>query len=534
LFVYVVIFFCINSDNYSFSKIRSVRNKVPGKLRNIAEKQQKLANYRQPPNNIEAEQLIIGAILTNNEAINKIGDFLRPEHFYEPIHQRIYESILRFNDRGLIADPVTLRNYFDKDEGLSDLGGASYLAKIAGMASGIINVMDLASIVYSLAISRSLIDIGEEVVNHAYDSSGELRASEQIEKAEHKLFQLASEGNSDSYFAHLKSSLSTAITMAEAATKQEEAITGVPTGFTDLDNLLGGLHNSDLIILAARPSMGKTALAVNIALNAAKSLKKKFEKNKREDEDNAPREAPTVGVFSLEMSSEQLATRLLSMETDISSTDIRRGRLSKGNKGDDFEKLLKAQALLHDMPIFIDDTPALSISAIRTRARRLKRKHNLSLLVIDYLQLIRGVSSVSMNSRVQEISEITMGLKAIAKELNIPVVALSQLSRAVEQRDDKRPHLSDLRESGTIEQDADVVMFIYREEYYLERVKPSNEASEKFLEWKQKFDQVEGVAEISIAKHRNGPVGTRELLFHKETTKFGDLIKEDHLPEHHY
>lgn len=504
---------------------------VPKKISSISNKttEEKVA-YRQPPHNIEAEQAVLGAILTNNDAINRVGDFLQAQHFYEPVHQRIFEAINRFMERGLIATPVTLKNHFDNDESLKDLGGATYLAKLAGMASGIINVRDHGSIVYSLAISRELVTIGEDMVNDAYESNGELRASEQIERSEQKLFNLASEGNSDTNFSPLKKSLISAINTADAASKMVGDISGIPTGFVDMDSMLAGMHNSDLIILAARPSMGKTALAVNVALNAAKH----FAEEKKKHQDDSEYKTKTVGVYSLEMSAEQLAIRLLSMETGISSSNIRRGRLKHGgNDGDDFDKLVRANVELHDLPVFIDDTPALSISAIRTRARRLKRKHNLALLVIDYLQLIRGVSSVAMNSRVQEISEITMGLKALAKELNIPVMALSQLSRAVEQREDKRPQLSDLRESGTIEQDADVVMFIYREEYYLERAKPE-EGSDKYLAWKEKKERMEGVADIMIAKHRNGPVGNVQLLFHKETTKFGNLARDDYSPEQSY
>ncbi len=500
--------------------------------------------YRQSPCNIEAEQAVLGAALTNNEAINKVGDFLLAEHFYEPVHQRIYDAILRFNERGLIATPVTLKNHFDKDETLKEYGGATYLSRIAGMASSIINIKDHASIVYSLAISRNLIDIGEDMVNEAHSSNGELRASEQIEKSEQRLFNLASEGSSDSNFAALRFSLTDAIKTAEAAAKKQGGISGIATSFEDMDELLGGLHNSDLIIIAARPSMGKTAFALNLALNAAVNLTKEYQQKLsalKEGSANIP-EQKSVGFFSLEMSSEQLATRMLAMESSIDAGNIKRGKLKKDKQDNEFERLINASARLHELPFFIDDTPALTISAVRTRARRLKRKHNLGLLVIDYLQLLRGVSSQAQNSRVQEISEITMGLKAIAKELNIPVIALSQLSRAVESRDDKRPQLSDLRESGSIEQDADMVMFIYREAYYLERKMPNKPKAQNvsgenkndlvsyesdikiYEEWYEQngehYEAVKNKTEILVSKNRNGPIGNVTLIFDSATTKF--------------
>ena len=504
---------------------------------NAANDDAALESYREVPYNIEAEQAVLGAILVNNEAINRIGDFLRAEHFYEPVHQRIYETIEHFNERGLIASPVTMKNKFDQDEALEELGGATYLARIAGLASGVMNIYDHASIVYSLAISRHLIEIGTDMVNDAYNSGGELRASEQIEQAEHRLFNLASEGNSDSSFANIKFSLTEAIDTADAASKRKGAISGIPTDFVDLDDILGGLHNSDLLILAARPSMGKTALAVNLMMNSAEKLREEFEE--KQQQENAPRDPGTVGFISLEMSAEQLSTRMLSMETGINASNIRRGKLNK----DDFVALTQASANLHKLPIYIDDTPAQTIAAVRTRARRLKRKHNLSLLIVDYLQLLRGVSQHAANNRVQEIAEITMGLKAIAKELNIPVLALSQLSRQVESRENKRPQLSDLRESGSIEQDADVVMFIYRDAYYLERSMPPapDEGSEsyehdmkEFEEWQAKhgerYEATKNKTDIIIAKHRNGPVGNVQLIFDSSTTKFKNAARDFQKP----
>lgn len=476
--------------------------------------------YKELPFNIEAEQALLGSILVDNEALHKISDIVLSEHFYEPVHQRIYSSIQNFIERGLIASPVTLKSQFDKDEALSDLGGAGYLARLAGLAGSIIDCKDYAQIIYDLAICRGLITVGGEIVSQAYENQLADPAAIQIEQAEQKLFDLASAGSSDKNFAHLKTSLADAINRAEFALKQKGEISGAPLGFVDLDQMLGGFQDSDLIILAGRPSMGKTALAVNIGLNAAKHFKKDYDEKNESDIDDVK----SVGIFSLEMSSEQLASRLLSMETEINSNNIRRGRLDE--KKGEFEKLIEGNKKLYELPLYIDDTPALSISAIRTRARRLKRKHNLGLLVIDYLQLIRGVSAAASANRVQEVSEITQGLKAIAKELDIPVLALSQLSRQVEGRDDKRPQLSDLRESGSIEQDSDVVMFIYREQYYLERTRPADGTPE--LEaWMEKngekWMRSRNKAEIIISKHRNGPIGNKFLMFDSNTTKFNNL-----------
>ena len=488
--------------------------------------------YRELPQNVEAEQAVLGAVLINNESLNQIADFLREEHFFEPVHQRIYAAITRFQDRGLIASPVTLKNQFDQDEALTELGGASYLATLAGLAGGIIDVRDHASIVYSLAVSRQLITIGGDMVNEAYKSGGEERASEQVERAEQRLFNLASQGNSDAAFKNIKWALAEAIEMADIASRRKGAISGIATKFLDLDDMLGGLHNSDLLILAARPSMGKTALALNLAMNAAEVLQAEYEEKEAAGElsTDGLNMPGSVGFVSLEMSAEQLTTRMLAMETALNASDIRRGKLHK----EDFSKLVQGSSNLHRLPIYMDDTPAQTIAAIRTRARRLKRKHNLALLVIDYLQLLRGTTAQSQSNRVQEIAEITMGLKAIAKELNIPVLALSQLSRQVETRESKRPQLSDLRESGSIEQDADVVMFIYREAYYLERSmppRPEDPTSESYTadmaiweEWMMKhgerYESVKNRTEIIIAKHRNGPVGNIQLVFDGNTTKF--------------
>lgn len=470
------------------------------------------APIRKLPANITAEQAVLGALLTNNENINKIGDFLEAHHFYEPIHQRIYETIITYMERGLVANPVTLKNKFDADEALTDLGGGAYLARLVGMMTSIINIKSYAHIIYENAVRRELITIGEDMVNVAFAEDSETNAREQIEQTEHHLFNLASEGAADTGFQALKSSLTEAISRAEIAYKREGTISGIPTKLKDFDQMLGGLQDSDLLILAGRPSMGKTALAINMAMGATKSL---FEEHKQKQETG---HSPSVGFFSLEMSAEQLAGRMLAMETGINASKLRTGDLTD----QEFGELVQGNKILHEVPFFIDDTPALSISAVRTRARRLKRKHNLALLVVDYLQLLRGSNKSSEANRVQEVSEITQGLKAIAKELNIPVIALSQLSRAVEQREDKRPQLSDLRESGSIEQDADIVMFIYREEYYLARTEPQ-EGTPKHAEWVARMDQAMNKAEVIIAKQRHGPIGNVPLYFDAHTTKFADL-----------
>lgn len=472
------------------------------------------AEYRQAPYNIQAEQAVLGAVLVNNDSINRVAEYLTPELFYEPVHMRIYDAILKIIDRGLVATPVTLKNYFDKDQALVDIGGAEYLARLAGKATSIINLEAYGRLIYDLAVRRQLVGIGEDIVNNAYDNEIEQTARQQIEIAEQKLFTLASEGTAESGFTALRISLTEAIKKADIAHKRDEKLSGVTTGFKDLDRILAGMQASDLLILAGRPSMGKTALAVNIAMEACKKLVEEF----KPTIDNP--NPPAVGFFSLEMSSEQLAARMIAMESGVDSSKMRAGTLQDA----EFAKIVDSNRKLYNLPFFIDDTPALTISALRTRARRLKRKNNLGVLLIDYLQLVRGVSKTSEASRVQEVSEVTQGLKAIAKELNIPVVALSQLSRAVEQREDKRPQLSDLRESGSIEQDADVVMFIYREEYYEGRKEPPAD-SPKYAEWQERMSKCHNLTEVIVAKQRNGPIGTAKLFFNSNTTKFEDLAE---------
>lgn len=463
------------------------------------------------PANIVAEQMVLGSILTNNETYNRISDILQSNHFYEPVHKRIYEAITSFIDRGMLANPITLKNHFDHDPTLKEMNQTDYLSHLSALASTIINIQDYSKAIIDLSIRRNLINIGEDVVNDAYNPGLNLSADEQIEKAEQELFSLASLGReTSSNFRAVKASLVEALDKIQQAYKRQEKFTGISTGFLDLDKMLCGLQNSDLLILAARPSMGKTALAINLALNACKYLADNSQKAKNDQDIKA-----SVGFFSLEMSAEQLATRMMAICSDVNSGKLRSGQISEN----DFVKLVKASKDLSELSFFIDDTPSISIAALRTRARRMKRKHNLSLLVIDYLQLIKSVSKSSEGSRVQEISEITQSLKAIAKELNIPVIALSQLSRAVEQREDKKPLLSDLRESGSIEQDADVVMFIYRDEYYLVRRQPQ-ENTPDHEKWQSEMDKVINIAEVIIAKQRNGPVGSVKLHFDSNTTKF--------------
>ena len=481
--------------------------------------------HRAPPVNYEAEQALLGAILANNASLEKVGDFLRPEHFAEPVHGRIFEACAKLIDRGQIADPVQLKNLFEQDGSLTEVGGAQYIAKLQSSAISIINAGDYGRTVHDLYLRRRLIEVGEDTVNDAFDQDLDRPAVDQIEAAEQKLYSLAETGFVEGGFQTFSAALTQAIEMAEAARKRDGNVAGVPTGFTDLDRLLGGLQNSDLVVVAGRPSMGKTALATNIAFNAAR-------RRQASEDDGA-----VIGFFSLEMSAEQLATRILSEVSEVPSEKIRRGELGD----DDFDRVVQASVELGSIPLFIDDTPAISVSRLRTRARRLKRQHGLCLVVVDYLQLMQPAPGSRNDGRVQEVSEITRGLKAIAKELDVPVLAVSQLSRAVEQREDKRPLLSDLRESGSIEQDSDVVMFIYREQYYLERGQPTQrpeESDEKFHQrhdkWKERCEKSYGIAEVIVAKQRHGPIGTRRLNFHGATTRFSDFVDSEHLPEQIY
>ncbi len=464
--------------------------------------------YRILPHNLEAEQGLLGALLVDNRALERI-DFLRPAHFFAPAHQRIFDAILKLHDRGQMASPVTLKAYFETDVDLAQVGGSGYLADLAASVVTIINTEDYARSIYDLQMRRELIAMGEEVVNSAFELKLDRDAMATIEMAENRLFALAETGEIKSGFTTLRDSVMRALEVADKAYKSDGHVTGVTTGLRDLDEKLGGLHKSDLLILAGRPSMGKTALATNIAFQAAARFA-----------ETGGKEGAIVGFFSLEMSSDQLATRILSEQSGISGDAIRKGNVT----AEEFGRFVAASHKLSQVPLYIDDTPALSIGAIRSRARRLKRQHGLDLLVIDYLQLLQGTGSrQSTENRVLEVSEITRGLKAIAKELNIPVMALSQLSRAVEQREDKRPQLSDLRESGSIEQDSDVVMFVYREEYYEARKIPSIEDGDKYAKWQEKMSRVANVAEVIVGKQRHGPIGIVNLYFEPNLTRFGDL-----------
>jgi replicative DNA helicase len=469
---------------------------------------------REIPHNELAEQMLLGVLLTNNENYTNISDFLKEDHFYLEVHKRIFSAIAQLVDKGMLANHITLKNYFDQDKLLKEIGGIEYLVKLSSMATSIINVNDYGKMIVDLYLKRRLINLGEDIVNEAYTHHIDISGLKQLEKAEQELFSLAETGKDNkSGFVHLKDNLLQSLNKIQNAFKQKESVTGISTGFTDLDKLLGGFQNSDLVILAGRPSMGKTAIVINLAYNACKYIQKLWLNSKKTDK------PISVGVFSLEMSGEQLATRLISMMSGINTSILRNGQINQ----EDFAKVVNANKELYQLPFFIDDTPALSIAALRTRARRLKRKHNLGMLIIDYLQLLRGSSRASEANRVQEISEITMGLKTIAKELDIPVIALSQLSRAVEQRDDKRPLLSDLRESGSIEQDADIVMFIYREDYYLIRKQPKIDTIEH-QKWQGEMDQVMNVTELIVAKHRNGPIGSAKIYFDAKTTKFTNFV----------
>jgi replicative DNA helicase len=486
----------------------------------------------QPPANIEAEQALLGAMLINNAAWHRVSEFLLPEHFGNAVHGRIYQAIGKLIERGQIANPVTLKNLFDQDGALVEIGGAQYLAQLAQSAVTIINAEHYGRTIHDLHLRRELITIGEDVRNDAFCHDLDDPAIEQIERAEQKLFDLATTGQAEGGLKPFAAALATAINMAQAAFKRDGRTVGVATGFVDLDKKLGGLHPSDLIILAGRPGMGKTSLATNIAFSAAQAYRAARGADGRIDLAKPAEDGAVIGFFSLEMSAEELATRILAEESGTSSDKIRRGEVRR----EDFDKFVMASQRLEAVPLYIDETPGLSIAALRTRARRLKRQHGLGLLIVDHIQLLRASASTRHENRVQELSEITRSLKGIAKELNVPVLALSQLSRGVEQREDKRPLLADLRESGSIEQDADVVIFLFRAEYYKDRepLRFENETDEKYndryAQWQSDLEKIHGVAELIIAKQRHGPIGTVKLHFEAETTKFDNFIGPERLP----
>ena len=479
-------------------------------------------HYREAPNNIEAEQALLGAILVNNDAFYRVSDFLKAAHFYEPLHRKIFEVASELIRMGKMANPVTIKTFLPADEKVGDLTVAQYLARLAAEAVTVINASDYGRAIYDLATRRALITVGEDMVNIAYDAPVDMAPQEQIEDAERRLFELAETGRYDGGFESFTDAVKAAVDMANAAYMRDGHLSGISTGFRDVDRKLGGLQSSDLIILAGRPAMGKTSLVTNIAYNVASA----YVPAQQADGSIKAANGGVVGFFSLEMSSEQLATRIISEQTEISSSKIRRGEITES----DFEKLVACSQMMQKVPLYIDQTGGISIAQLAARARRLKRQRGLDVIIIDYVQLMQGSSARASQNRVQEITEITTGLKALAKELNVPIIALSQLSRQVESRDDKRPQLADLRESGSIEQDADVVLFVYRDEYYLQNKQPE-EGTPEYEEWRLKFEKVKGKVELIIAKQRHGPTGTVELAFEGQFTRFSDLADESHLPE---
>ncbi len=466
------------------------------------------------PHSIEAEQQLLGAILTNNDVFDRISSIVKKDHFYDPVHARIFEISAARIAKNALASPVTIKAFMEDDDGLKELGGPAYLVRLAGAAVSAFAARDYAQIIYDLAIRRELIRLGRDISARAAQVDVASEPAEQIVEAEQQLYRLAEQGRSESGFQSFLRAVTDAVMNANAAYQRDGGLAGVSTGLIDLDKKLGGLHKSDLLILAGRPSMGKTSLATNIAFNIAKA----YRKGRLPDGSEGAVNGGVVGFFSLEMSAEQLAARILSEASEVPSEQIRRGDMTEG----EFRRFVDAAKQLESCPLYIDDTPALPISQVAARARRLKRTHGLDVLMVDYLQLLRGSSK---ENRVQEVSEITQGLKAIAKELDIPVVALSQLSRQVESRDDKRPQLSDLRESGSIEQDADVVMFVFREEYYKEREKPADHELDKMAQWQSDMEKLHGRAEVIIGKQRHGPIGTVDLSFEGRFTRFGNLAK---------
>jgi replicative DNA helicase len=478
--------------------------------------------YRSAPHNIEAEQSLLGAILVNNDAFYRVSDFLEPKHFFEPIHQTIFETAGSLIRMGKVATPVTLKTFVPADTDIGGMTVGQYLARLAAEATTIINAQDYGRTVYELALRRDLIRIGEDMVNVAFDAPVDFAPRAQIEDAERRLYELAESGRYDGGFQGFAQAMKIALDMAANAYQRDGKLSGTATGLRDLDVKMGGLQRSDLIIVAGRPGMGKTALATNIAYNVAKAHRAELQADGTKKSVNGG----IVGFFSCEMSAEQLATRILAEQTGVSSSLIRRGGITQV----EFDKIRDYTIELQHLPLFVDETGGLSISQLTARARRLKRQKGLDLIVVDYIQLLQGSGKRGNDNRVQEVTEITTSLKALAKELNIPVIALSQLSRQVESRDDKHPQLSDLRESGSIEQDADVVLFVYREEYYLQNKEPKP-GTEEYAKWQAEMDQAFGQAEVIIAKQRHGPTGTVRLHFEGQFTRFSDLAQDSHLPD---
>jgi len=476
--------------------------------------------YRSAPHNIEAEQSLLGAILVNNDAFYRVSDFLEPKHYFEPLHQTIYETAGSLIRMGKIATPVTLKTFLPADTDVGGMTIGQYLARLAAEATTIINAQDYGRTIYDLALRRDLIGIGEDMVNVAYDAPVDFAPRAQIEDAERRLYELAESGRYDGGFQKFSQALAVAVDLAAKAFQRDGKLSGISTGMRDLDTKMGGLQHSDLIIVAGRPGMGKTSLATNIAYNVAQAYVPELQA----DGTTKAANGGVIGFFSCEMSADQLATRIVAERTGVPSSHIRRGGISEA----DFEKIREVSIELQSLPFYVDATGGLSIAQLMARARRLKRQKGLDLLVIDYIQLLSGSGKRSDN-RVQEITEITTSLKALAKELNVPVIALSQLSRQVESRDDKRPQLSDLRESGSIEQDADVVLFVYREEYYLAMKEP-RPGTPEHEKWQLDMSLAHGKAEVIIGKQRHGPTGTVDLAFEASITRFGDLAPDSQLP----
>ena len=482
------------------------------------------------PQNVEAEAALLGALMIDNRLVEDVQMKLRPDHFFEPLHGRIYEAILRMTDANRVANPVTLRPLFEADEAIKEVGGPAYLAQLTGSGAAVIGARDFAHQIYDLALLRALIGVGRDLVEGALDTSEDVAPLAQIERAETELYKVAEEGGAEGRARSFGEAAMDSIRNAEAALNRGGGLTGITSGFTGLNSRIGGLQRSDLRIVAGRPGMGKTALATNMAFAAAE----RFLQDQADGIEPAKAAGAPIAIFSLEMSSEQLVTRVLSEQSQVTAEQIRTGSLGR----QEFASFARTAERLHSLPFYIDDTPGLTIAALRTRARRLKRQKGIGLIVVDYLQLLSGTGRGSNDNRVQEISEISRGLKQLAKELDLPVIGVSQLSRAVEQREDKRPQLADLRESGSIEQDADIVLFVYREEYYLKAHEPkhpipgdSAEVFSAFEEWESKHSQVAGMAELIIAKNRHGGTGKERLRFEGRFTKFSDPADDDRLPE---
>jgi replicative DNA helicase len=476
----------------------------------------------QLPQNIEAEAALLGALMIDNRLVEDVQLRLKPHHFFEPLHGRIYEAVLRMTDKNMVANPVTLKPMFDGDEAMKEVGGPSYLAQLTGSGAAVIGARDFAAQIYDLALLRALVGVGRDMVEGALDTSEEVAPLSQIERAESELYRVAEEGGNEGKVKSFGEASILAVKQAEKALNSGGHLSGITTGLEGINAKVGGMHKSDLVILAGRPGMGKTSLATNIAFAAAQRFVRERE------EGLAPEKSAgaAVAFFSLEMSADQLATRILAEQSGISSENLRMGKISQ----QEFRNLARASGELSNLPLYIDDTPGLTIAALRARARRLKRQKGIGMIVVDYLQLLQGSGKSSNDNRVQEISEISRGLKQLAKELDLPVLALSQLSRAVEQRDDKRPQLSDLRESGSIEQDADMVWFVYRGDYYLAAKKPEDDHPD-IAQWREEMDRIYGRADLIVAKQRHGSTGTVRMRFDSRITKFSDAADSDYLPE---